>query len=104
MSTPRLALRLTSAWRELFPLFTVTARPGIGWNPLGELYVIEVPVHVAAATTGLASGGPATAFFTIRQRLSMWASLPAAPLTRQNAAMLCDPGPSGMTAVTARVS
>src|SRR5947209_1156898 len=98
---PRLALTSTSAWRALVPPFTVTARPGMGPAAVGDAVAIAL---AAAATTGPAAGGLASTLRTVRQRLSRYAVLPDTPLTRQLGVIVCGPGPSGITAVTARVS
>src|SRR5256885_7655042 len=96
---PRFAVTSTSAVRAVGPLSTVTAMPGIAAPAVGELVVTALPGHVAAST-----GPPGAIASTVRQRLSMWAVLPAAPLIRHDAAIVWVPGPSGMTAVAARVS
>src|SRR5215469_8950667 len=105
MSTATLALIVTSARRDAVPLLMVVARPAMAWAPLGALYVIALPEQVAPATIGLAStGAPVSTLLTVRQRASMCAALPAAPAIRQTAAMVCWPGLSAITAVTARAS
>src|SRR5436305_1073404 len=109
-----LALTCTSATLTEPPL-TVVASPGTARAPagaglgtgaigVGEAVVAWPPAQAAPTTTGSAGLGLRVALCTVRQRLSMTAVLPAAPLTRQKAATVWVPAPSGMTAVTARPS
>src|SRR5260370_39350978 len=49
---PALALTTTRAFRDLVPLFTVTARPGIAWAGFGAAVPAVSKAQAAPASTG----------------------------------------------------